>query len=102
MKQFELWLEFEQGDTTEWDRTNEFANIQVSLPDGRKYGINVWTYGFFNSELGESKKSDRYLIPPDLFVAEMTRKCIELAIDDLLEEGDLEMVLNPSIIISDD
>ncbi len=40
-----------------------------------------------------------YQIPPDLFVKELSRNCIEQTIKDLLKLGDLEEVLNPSIKI---
>jgi len=39
-----------------------------------------------------------YQTPPDLFVKEMTRDCIEITISDLLDKGDLEDVLNPTVI----
>ena len=38
---FKLWLEFEEVDPGNWEIDNEFANIQVTLPDGRHFGINV-------------------------------------------------------------
>jgi hypothetical protein len=38
-----------------------------------------------------------YQVPPDLFVRELTRDCIEKTISDLLDIDDLEKVLNPSI-----
>ena len=25
---------------------DDFANVQVRLPDGRRYALNVWTFGF--------------------------------------------------------
>lgn len=34
--EFELWCEFEHWEDG-WDIYNEFANISVMLPDGRKY-----------------------------------------------------------------
>lgn len=46
MADFKLWLEFEATGIGEWDVENEFCNIGVHLPDGRRYGINVWTYKF--------------------------------------------------------
>ena len=39
-----------------------------------------------------------YQTPPDLFVKELTRDCIEMVIADLLKKGDLEDFLNPSVI----
>lgn len=101
-KEFKLWLEFEEGDPDNWDIYNDFCNIHVDLPDGRHYGINVWTFEYFQTSILEDKKDGRnfngvYQIPPDLFVKELTRDCIEKAISDLLNSGDLEKVLNPSI-----
>ena len=44
---FDLWLEFEQVQPQpDDDPTDDFANMQVRLPDGRRYALNVWTFGF--------------------------------------------------------
>lgn len=99
---FTLWLEFEEANFGDWDPTNDFCNIHVYLPDGRHYGINVWTYQFFQLSIqldegsGENL-SGLYLTPPDLFVRELTRDCIEKTIADLLNKGDLEHLLNPGV-----
>jgi len=103
MKAFKLWLEFEEIDSGNWDIANDFANIHVDLPDGRHYGINLWTYKFLETsikldmEKGESLNG-HYQVPPDLFVKELTRDCIERTIEDLLTKGNLEDVLNPTVI----
>ncbi len=102
---FKLWLEFEEVDTKNWDIENEFCNIHVDLEDGRHYGINVWTYKFLQTAIDDDKKTGQnlsglYQKPPDLFVKELTRECIEQTIQDLLKIGDLEKVLNPSIYYS--
>ena len=103
MEKFKLWLEFEEVDPNNWDIKNEFANIHVDLPDGRHYGINVWTFKFLksaiklNRESGENLKG-LYQTPPDLFVKELTRDCIEKSITDLLEKGNLEDVLNSTVL----
>ena len=99
---FKLWLEFEEVDPNNWDVENEFCNIHVDLEDGRHYGLNVWTYKFLKTAIEEDKKSGQnlsgiYQIPPDLFVKELTRECIQQTIEHLLKIGDLEKVLNPSI-----
>ncbi|HMC99471.1 MAG TPA: hypothetical protein VKH37_04930 [Ferruginibacter sp.] len=99
---FTLWLEFEQGDTTTWSKENDFCNINVVLEDGRQYGLNVWTYKYFETAINDDKLSGEslhglYLIPPDLFVKALTRECIQQVIEDLLKIGDLEKVLNSSI-----
>ena len=39
-----------------------------------------------------------YQTPPDLFVKKLTRDCIEKIISDLLKKGNLEDVLNPTVI----
>ena len=97
MTEFKLWLEFEEVDPASWVERNNFANIHVDLLDGRHYGINVWTYEYWESVIQECNEK-LHIIPPDLFVKELTRKCIEATIADLLEIGDLETVLNPSVL----
>ena len=95
---FSLWLEFEE--TSGWeDLTDDCANISVRLVDGRSYHLNVWTFKFFQSAFQyEGQQQDQYLIPPDLFVKELTRECIEKTMVDLLKEGnDLRNTLNPSV-----
>lgn len=95
---FKLWLEFEE--TSPWDDLeNDFANILVDTLDGRKYGINTWTIKFLATAHDEEIKegNQNYIIPPDLFVKELTRDCIEEAIKKLLNEGNLEEVLNESV-----
>uniref|UniRef100_UPI0026136245 hypothetical protein n=1 Tax=uncultured Aquimarina sp. TaxID=575652 RepID=UPI0026136245 len=98
---FKLWLEFEIS--TPWnDVENDFSNIIVDTLDGRNYGINVWTFKFLESSIKQDKENGEnlnglYQIPPDLFVKELTRNCIEKTIADLLENGNLEESLNNSI-----
>jgi len=100
---FNLWLEFEEVDPGNWNIENEFCNIHVDLPDGRHYGLNVWTYKYLDTSIVDDQitgnnLSGLYQTPPDLLVKELTRTCIERIIADLLKKGDLEKVLNPSII----
>ncbi|WP_207893806.1 hypothetical protein [Tenacibaculum sp. M341] len=98
---FKLWLEFEIS--CPWDDIeNDFANIAVDTLDGRNYGINVWTYQFLQTAINEDRENGNnlnglYQIPPDLFVKELSRNCIEKTIINLLETGNLEEVLNMSI-----
>jgi hypothetical protein len=99
---FTLWLEFEEVDLANWDKENEFCNIHVDLEDGRNYGLNVWTYKFLQTAINEDTIKGQnlnglYLKPPDLFVKELTRECIQKTIGDLLKTDDLEKVLNQSI-----
>lgn len=103
MIDFKLWLEFEEIDPDNWKKNNDFCNIGVELQDGRKYGINVWTYEFLKTAVEYDKRmgdnlNGLYLLPPDLFVEELSRECIEKTIEDLLLVDDLEKVLNSSII----
>jgi hypothetical protein len=103
MTEFKLWLEFEEVDPASWDKNNDFANIHVDLADGRHYGINVWTFQFLETSIAQDIKENSnlnglYVTPPDLFVKELTRECIQATITDLLKKGDLEKVLNPSVL----
>lgn len=102
---FKLWLEFEEVDPGNWNHLQSYCNINVLLPDGRSYGINVWTFNMLELLREKNKINGKnlngiYECPPDLFVEELTRKCIEKVITDLLEKGDLEKLLNPSILSS--
>jgi len=98
---FKLWLEFEE--TSPWeDISNDFANIGVDTLDGRSYGINTWTFKFLNTAIQrqikeDDKGKDLFCIPPDLFVKELSRECLEETIGELLDQGNLEEVLNPSV-----
>ena len=40
---------------TSWDKSNDFANIQVDLADGRHYGINVWTFQFLATSIDQDR-----------------------------------------------
>jgi hypothetical protein len=99
---FTLWLEFEEVDPNNWDIENEFCNIHVDLEDGRHYGLTIWTYKYLDTSINNDMKTGNnlnglYQNPPDLFVKELTRKCIQETIEDLLKIDNLEKVLNPSI-----
>ena len=103
MPDFALWLEFEEVNPGKWDVENDFANVIVDLLDGRHYGINVWTYKFFETAIKQDQisgdnLSGLYQTPPDLFVKELTRDCIQKSINDLLKNGNLEDLLNPSVL----
>lgn len=99
---FKLWLEFEEVDPANWQKENDFCNIHVDLEDGRHYGLNIWTYKYLATSINEDKITGQnlhglYQKPPDLFVQELTRECVEQTIRALLKTGDLEKVLNQSI-----
>jgi len=90
MPEFELWLEFEQwipkGDE---DPENDYFNMLVKLSDGRKYGLNVWTFKALESARQESIQfgeplGGRYLLPPDLFVERLDRSLMEEVVADLI------------------
>lgn len=98
---FTLWLEFEAVDPGNWDIHTEFANVMVHMSDGRRYGVNVWTYGFLPLAVEMDKANGLeglYLTPPDLFVKELTRDCIERSIRDLIKRDDLEYALNSTVL----
>lgn len=66
------------------------------------YGINVWTFKFLETIVKDNKENGTnlnglYQTPPDLFVKELTRDCIERTIADLLNQGNLEQQLNMSV-----
>ncbi len=94
--EFELWLEFEAWESgPEDDPTDDFCNIEVTLADGRRYALDVWTYDFvrrapyawsYEAGVGEPEE---YLEGPDLLVARLDRGLLERAITKMLAEGGL-------------
>lgn len=99
---FELWLEFEQVDNHNWNVKEEFCNVQLTLPDGARYGLSVWTFAYLSIAIENDRQSGAhlhglYIPPPDLLVSELSRDCIEQSISDLLQQGPLEEMLNPSV-----
>ena len=99
---FTLWLEFEEIEPMKWNKENDFCNIHVDLEDGRHYGIHVWAYKYLETAINNDRNTGDnlnglYQKPPDLFVKELSRECIQQTIEDLLKIDDLEKVLNPSI-----
>ncbi len=89
-KDFKLWLEFEAWESSpEDDSYNDFFNMKITLSDSSSYSLNVWTYGFLNRAVEESKingenLSGKYEVPPDLFVEKLDRGLIEEVVTDLI------------------
>jgi hypothetical protein len=90
---FDLWLEFEIGEPNRIDnrQAENFCNINVTLPDGRRYALNIWTFDFLPFarydlpyEIREGQEPAKYVLPPDLFVERLDRMTIETVITELL------------------
>ena len=95
--EFELFIEHETWQQPPIDLSNEFGMIRVSLPDGRVYSLNVWTYTSFHDALNQEKRFAKeedevfnYLQPPDLFVREMSRSCLQDVVSRMLQTGELD------------
>jgi hypothetical protein len=95
--QFELWLEFEHCEPVVGDEpTDDFCNIQIRLPDGRRYALNVWTFKFLHRarhpwpyHVIEGQPAE-YLVAPDLFVERLDRALLESVVADLMVTGQLK------------
>jgi hypothetical protein len=96
---FDLWLEWEHKDFIQplpsHDPVDDFANVQVRLPDGLRYALNVWTFGFmqrarfpwpYQEGVGEPAE---YLLPPDLFVERLDRPTLEKVVARMLANGEM-------------
>jgi hypothetical protein len=94
---FELWLEFEHWEPKpDEDPTDNFFNMQVKLPDGRCYALNVWTFKFlqkarypwpYEEGLGQPEE---YLLPPALFVERLDRELLERVVRRMLAKGEMK------------
>ena len=94
---FDLWLEFEHATPSpDDDPTDDFANIQVRLRDGRKYAMNVWTFRFLHRARfpwpyeDTSGQPAEYVVAPDLFVERLDRPTLERVVTQLLATGGLD------------
>jgi hypothetical protein len=92
---FDLWLEFEHSQP--WpDPTDDFANIQVRLPDGRRYALNVWTFKFLHRARFPWPYEDttgqpaEYVVAPDLFVERLDRPTLERVVARMLASGEMK------------
>jgi hypothetical protein len=91
---FELWLEFEDWEPRpDDDPTDDFFNMEVKLPDGRRYVLNVWTFKFLYRArypwpyVEGAGEPEEYLLPPDLFVDRLDRALLERVVGRLLAGG---------------
>ncbi len=91
---FDLWLEFELY-VDDYDPLDDFANISVTLADGRRYAMNVWTFGYMRRAPYESLDNSTptvpvdYLLPPDLFVHRLDRLTMERVVGQLLASEEM-------------
>lgn len=87
--EFSLWLETEHV----VEDIDDFCNVVVTLASGARYALNVWTFAFFDvarnggGELASPAMAGTYVLPPDLFVVDLTRPTIESVVADLVERG---------------
>jgi hypothetical protein len=97
---FDLWLETEHLEGA----TDDFCNIHVTVSNGEAYALNVWTFSFFEvarrqgEETASTAIADRYLLPPDLFVADLGRKTVASVVNDMLDRG----TMPPDCRLTDD
>lgn len=95
-QEFELWLEFEHAIATPGDDpADDFANVLVSLPDGRRYALNVWTFRFLHRarfpwpyETNTGRPAE-YVVAPDLFVERLDRPTLTRAVGRMLARGEM-------------
>jgi hypothetical protein len=105
---FDLWLEFEVGDSIDQPANNpveNFTNVVIRLSDGKRYCLNVWTFDFVplaRYSWPYKKTTDempaKYVIPPDLLVERLDRVTIQGVVSDMLAAGELR----PEWLCTDD
>jgi hypothetical protein len=94
---FELWLEFERWEPKPGDDpADDFCNVQVRLPDGRRYALNVWTFRFlhrarFDWPHDPDGEPAEYVVAPDLFVERLDRPLLERAVSAMLANGEMKV-----------
>jgi hypothetical protein len=70
--------------------------VQVRLPDGRRYALNVWTFRFLHRarfpwpyEVKAGRPAE-YVVAPDLFVERLDRPTLERVVRELLSHGEMK------------
>src|SRR3954469_23174834 len=97
---FDLWLETEHVEPL----IDDFCNVRVTRMTGEAYALNVWTFAYFEVARRHAESSasgniaDRYILPPDLFVADLTRATLESVVNDLLDSG----AMPPDCLVGDE
>ena len=97
---FTLWLEWEEvggpPDHPAIRPQQNFGNVAITLADGRRYALNVWTFDFvplarwpWPYEPQAGGRPALYVIPPDLMVERLDRPTMEAVVSEMLKEGDL-------------
>ena len=90
-REFDLWLEFEHWIPNEADDPeDDFINMEITLPHGPKYSLNVWTFKFLDrARLDDQEASEhlrgKYLLPPSLLVERLERRLLEDIVRDLIQ-----------------
>lgn len=99
MPDFELWLEIEVGDPNEPANSpkENFCNVNVRFPDGRRYCLNVWTFDFipyarypWPYEIRSDLQPTLYLVPPDLLVESLDRETMTQVVSKLISNNELK------------
>ena len=91
---FTLWLEWEEvGGPPEHPflrPQQNFGNVGITLADGRRYSLTVWTFDYLPlARLEDAPQPAAYMLPPDLFVESLTREMMETVVAQMLEAGEL-------------
>lgn len=95
-RDFDLWLEFELWrPPNQSDPEDDFFNMHVTLRDGKKYALNVWTHKYVLRAVQECRETGEglhgsYLLPPDVFVERLDRELLEKVVADLIARGELK------------
>ena len=97
--QFTLWLEWEEvggpPDHPFLRPQENFGNVGITLADGRRYSLNVWTFDYLplarlqEDEPRPGAQPADYVIPPDLFVQSLTREMMETVVAQMIAAGEL-------------
>ena len=95
---FDLWLEFEI--TSPWGELEHgFFDMLVTVEDGRRYVLSVWTFAFLERARRCAAEEGKYLLAPDLLVDRLDREHLEQVVADLIASNGLrdEWLARPAL-----
>jgi hypothetical protein len=90
----DVWLECEAD--SDLDPGNASSRVLITLARGEEYALSVWTFGFLQSFLADSRElglnlGGVYVVAPDLLVERLDRPTIERVVADLVAEKKLDL-----------
>jgi hypothetical protein len=95
---YEIWIEAEQWDKSEWDTDNDNTDVVVEFDNGTRWGASFFTYKNISKLIDENRKTGeclngKYFWSSDMLLIDVvSRERIEEVIKHLIYENKFEFI----------